>query len=177
MVIVRPLAIALVAWAVNGCSTHRIPEPFAPAGQPRASWTVRVGGYLQEHEVCSSDRDQRCVLPASTAGNPVSVVVTVYLHPAGDAETKYHGAFLIGFVPGHTGRGAERKVDFAIPGGAKARALSVVSRVVESPGTYPFDIALFANVTGRTDPHQFVETIVVDVGGAAGAAPTLAAAR
>lgn len=166
-----------VAFAVGGCATHRIPEPFVPAGQPRASWTVRAGDYLQEREVCSSDRDQRCTLPASTGAQPVSVVVTVYLHPAGDAETKYHGAFLIGFIPGHTGRGAERKVDFAIPGGAKSRALSVVSRVVDKPGSYPFDIALFANVAGQTDPHQFVDTIVVQVDGAAGPRPTLAAAR
>jgi hypothetical protein len=166
-----------IALAVSGCATHRIPEPFAPAGQPRASWTVRAGDYLQEREVCSSDRDQRCTLPASTDARPVSVVVTVYLHPAGDVDTKYHGAFLIGFIPGHTGRGAERKVDFAIPGGAKARALSVASRVVDRPGVYPFDIALFANVAGQTDPHQFVDTIVVQVGGAAGAAATLTAGR
>jgi hypothetical protein len=173
---IRPLVIVLIALTAGACASHRIPEPFAAAGQPRASWTVRAGDYLQEREVCSSDRDQRCVLPASTTENPVSVVVTVYLHPAGDAETKYHGAFLIGFIPGITGRGAERKVDFAIPGGAKARALSVASRVVESAGDYPFDIALFADVTGQTDPHQFVETIVVHVGGA-GDVPTLAATR
>jgi hypothetical protein len=177
MIRIRPVIAALLTLAGSACASHRVPEPFAPAGQPRASWTVRAGDYLQEREVCSSDRDQRCVLPVSTAENPVSVVVTVYLHPAGDAETKYSGAFLIGFIPGHTGRGAERKVDFAIPGGAKAKALSIASRVVEQPGTYPFDIALFANVTGQTDPHQFVETIVVHVGDAAGGVPTLTAAR
>ena len=176
MGVLRAFVGTAVALTVSGCATHRIPEPFAPAGQPRASWTVRAGDYLQEREVCSSDRDQRCTVPASTDTSPVSVVVTVYLHPAGDAETKYHGAFLIGFIPGHTGRGAERKVDFAIPGGAKARALSVASRVVDRPGDYPFDIALFASVAGQTDPHQFVDTIVVRVGGA-GATATLTAAR
>jgi hypothetical protein len=142
---------------------HRIPEPFAPADEPRASWIVRAGEYLYEQEVCSSDRDQRCVLPASTADQTVSVVVTVFLHPAGGAETRYHGAYLVGFMPGPTGRGSERKVDLAIEAGGKARAVSVASRVVDTPGEYPFDVALFADVAGRADPHQFLETITVRV--------------
>ena len=124
---------------------------------------IRAGDYLREKDVCRSDRDEQCVITASTSDQPVSVVVSIYLLPAGEERTNYHGAVLAGFIPGTTGRGYEKKIDHTIEPGRLPAAFSLISRVTAEPGEYPFDIALFADVQGHVDPHQFTVTVPVRV--------------
>ena len=100
-------AVLLITLWTAACA-GRIAASPAPgvAGQPRASWIIRAGAeYGAEREICRSDRDQPCRLPASTETQPISVVVSVFLYPAQGAETTYRGAFLSGFMRRHRARG------------------------------------------------------------------------
>ena len=143
----------------------RIAAPPAPGAstEPRASWVIKAGteaGF--EREVCRSDRDQRCVLPASTEGRPMNVVVSVYLYPA-DGPTTYSGAFLSGFTQSAGGKGRETKIDYTIDPDRRPSYVSTSGRVTSVPGKYEFRMALFAQVPGHSDPHQFQQVIPVEV--------------
>jgi hypothetical protein len=143
----------------------RIAAPPAPgpSTEPRASWIIKAGteaGF--EREVCRSDRDQRCVLPASTEGRPMNVVVSVYLYPA-DGPTTYSGAFLSGFTQSAGGKGRETKIDYIVDPDRRPSYVSTSGRVTSVPGKYEFRMALFAQVPGHSDPHQFQQVIPVEV--------------
>ena len=157
-------AVLLITLFTAGCA-GRIAAPPAPGvpGEPRASWIIRAGAqYGAEREICRSDRDQPCRLPASTETQPISVVVSVFLYPAQGAETTYRGAFLSGFM-GSRGTGHEVKVDYRIKPGERPSFVSAAGRVTPVPGDYQFRMALFAEVPGNTDPHQFERIIPVRV--------------
>lgn len=101
------------------------------------------------------------MLSASSEKEPMSVSVSVYLFPT-EAETTYRGAFFSGFV-GSAGKGHESKVDYKVDPGKRPTAVSVTGLVTTKPGEYPFRMALFAEVPGHTDPHQFQQTFNVRV--------------
>jgi hypothetical protein len=153
--------LIFVIWTV-ACA-GRIDAPTAPGApaEPRASWIIRAGSeYGAEREVCRSDRNQTCVIPASTETAPTSVVVAVYLYPAGGEETTYRGAFLAGFMGSG---GHETKVDYTVKQDERPSFVAAVGRVTRMPGDYQFRMALFAEVPGHTDPHQFEQRIPVRV--------------
>ena len=151
---------ALVALA--GCAAYRAPAAPGLETEPRAAWSIRSGGYGSERDICRSDANLPCVLQASSAGEPVSVVVAVYLYPT-EAPTTYQGAFMSGFIPGPTPNGYESKVDYKIDPGRRPNSVSVTGQVVDRPGEYAFQIALLAEVPGHVDPHQFQERFAVRV--------------
>jgi hypothetical protein len=145
----------------------RIDAPPAPGAfeEPRASWIIRAGSeYGAEREICRSGPDQTCVIAASTETQPMSVVVSVYLYPAGGNETTYRGAFLAGFMGSRSG-GHETKVDYTVKADERPSFVAAAGRVVSVPGNYEFRMALFAEVPGHTDPYQFQHTIPVRVVG------------
>ena len=157
-------AVLLIALWTAACA-GRIAAPPAPglSGEPRASWIISAGAqYGAEREICRSDRDQPCSLPASTQAQPISVVVSVFLYPAQGGETTYRGAFLSGFM-GSGGAGHEVKVDYRIKPGERPSFVSAAGRVTPVPGDYQFRMALFADVRGHADPHQFEQIIPVRV--------------
>ena len=157
------------AFAAAACAQRQVPAAIGPVIEPRASWIIRAGEYLAEKEVCRSDRDQQCVLPASSPDQPLSVVVSIFLFPTANVETTYEGALVAGFIRGSAGRGYERHVNTKITPDQDPVSLTVVGRVVEQPGRYPLDIVLFAAIPGHTDPHQYVTNVAVTVS----AAPSL----
>lgn len=157
-------AVLILAIDTLACAS-RIDAPIAPGSpdQPRASWIIRAGSvYGAEREVCRSGLDPTCVIPASTEKQPMSVVVSVYLYPAGGKQTIYRGAFLAGFMGSGSG-GYETKVDYAVKQDERPSFVASAGRVTRVPGDYQFRMALFAEVPGRTDPHQFQQTIPVRV--------------
>jgi hypothetical protein len=84
------------------------------------------------------------------------------LYPAGETTT-YRGAFLSSFLDSASSDGHETKVDYRIQPGRRPRATSVVGRVTSQPGVYEFRMALLAEVPGHGDPHQFRQSIPVEV--------------
>jgi hypothetical protein len=153
-----PVLLCLLA----GCAQHRIPSAAGPITEPRASWSIRAGESLNEREVCSSDADQPCVLTASSDKEPMSVVVSIYLHPIGDAPTMYHGEFVATFM-GTAQRMYEQQVDVTIKPGSRPTGVATAGLVTPTAGRYVFQMSLFASVATHTDPHQFEETIPVEV--------------
>ena len=146
-----------------GCAGYVVPVAPGPLDEPRASWVVRAGDeYGAEREVCRSDRDQPCIVPASTDSKPISAVVSVYLYPAREEETTYRGAIMTGFM-GNGEPKPESKVEYSIKPGQRPYYIASVGRVTSTPGEYEFRIALLAEVPGETDPHQFQEAIPIRV--------------
>ena len=90
----------------------------------------------------------------------MSVVVSVFLYPAAGEKTTYKGAFLSGFMGSN---GKETKVDYSIKQGERPSFVSAAGRATSVPGEYQFRMALFAEVPGHIDPHQFQQTIPVRV--------------
>jgi hypothetical protein len=168
----RALGSAFVAASlVTGCA--RVVAPVAPGAptEPRVSWVIRSGPQGgNESDVCRSDRQQPCVLPASTASRPISVVVAVYMYPAG-APTKYSGAFQSTFIQAAGGAGYEAKVDYSSQPGRLPTGSTAGGLVTSAQGNYEFRIALFAEVPAHMDPHQFQETIPVRVTGTGASIP------
>ena len=161
-----PLHLLLVSMAMTlafGCAPHRIPLALGSIDEPRASWRIRAGKALDEREVCRSDVDQPCVIHISSQDEPVSIVVSVYLHPVADAKTTYQGAFFAEFIATTAISGYERQVDVAIEPGRKPTGLSVAGRLTSTPGRYFFRMSLLAEVPMHGDPHQLDQTIPVDV--------------
>jgi hypothetical protein len=145
------------------CARQIAPIAPGPATGPRAAWVIRSGPQNgSESEVCRSDRQQRCVLAASSDARPMAVVVSVYVYPAG-APTKYSGAFQSTFIQSAGGSGYEAKVDYAIAPGGLPTAVAAGGRVTSRPGDHTFRIALLAEVPGQLDPHQFEQTVPVQV--------------
>ena len=158
------LLLAGMAMTVAfGCGPHRIPIALGSIDEPRASWRIRAGKALEERDVCRSDVDQPCVIHVSSQDEPVSVVVSVYLHPVADATTTYQGAFFAGFMAGATNTGYERHVEVTIEPGRKPTGLTASGHVRSTPGRYFFKMALLAEVPMHTDPHQFEQSIPVEV--------------
>lgn len=156
------VAAALLAVCL-ACAARVVPPAPGPMTEPRASWSIKAGpAFGDERELCRSDRDEICVIPASTATQLMSVVVSVYLYPAGE-KTSYSGAFLSEFVESARGRGYETQVDYTIEPGKIPTSMSSSGRVTSVPGTYAFRMAMFATVPGQTDPYQFKEVIPVRV--------------
>ena len=146
-----------------GCARYVVPVASGLPDEPRASWIVRAGDeYGAEREVCRSDRDQPCIVPASTNGKPISAVVSVYLYPAGENQTTYRGAIMPGFM-NEGGPKAESAVEYSLKPGQRPYYVASVGRVTSTPGEYEFRIALLAEVPGHADPHQFQEAIPIRV--------------
>ena len=154
-------AFAMSLTTMGGCAGRIVtPAPIGASNQPRAAWTIRAGSeYGFEREVCRSDQDQLCIVPASTADRPTHAVVSVYLYPAA-ATTNYSGAFLSEFV-GHGNR--EVKVDEIVAPGRPPSYVASSGIVTSVPGVYEFRMALFATVPGQPDPFQFQRLIEVRV--------------
>ena len=164
-----------VAWTLaasigsGACAGKVAPAAIGPPSEPRASWIIRAGPeFGSEREVCRSDGGPACVIPASSENQPSSVVVSVYLFPAGADPTTYKGAFIAGFMRSG-GRPHETKIDYTIKPGQRPSFVSSAGRVTSTPGDYEFQMALFADVPGHADPHQFQQKIPVRV---VGPAPT-----
>ena len=157
----RNAAVASIVGIQLGCAGHSVPVAPGRLDQPRASWQVTAGvnDVGNQRPICRSDAGDSCVVQASTDKRPVFVSVAVYLYPAG-AKTVYKGAFLSGFMGGS---GHETKVDYEIDPARQPTAFAAFGRVTSQPGEYEFRIALFGEVPGRTDPHQFAKTIRVRV--------------
>lgn len=88
----RLLILCILTVIGPACVRYHVPLATGPLDEPRASWSIRTGKWLDEREVCRSDADQPCVIRASSPEERVSVVVSVYLHPVADAKTTYQGA-------------------------------------------------------------------------------------
>jgi hypothetical protein len=161
----------VVALLHAGCAGHSVPVATGRIDQPRASWqiTAAPNDVGNQRPICRSDVEDVCVVEASRDNRPVFASVAVYLYPAGE-KTVYKGAFLSGFMGGS---GHETKVDYEIDPARQPTAFAAFGRVTSQPGEYEFRIALFGEVPGRTDPHQFAKTIHVRVVPPAGARATL----
>jgi hypothetical protein len=157
-----PIALLAVVFGVS-CAQYRIPTATDSLDEPQASWSIRAGTSLNEREVCRSDIDQSCVIPASSDGEPTSVVVSIYLHPVGDAKTTYHGAFVATFLSTPDGGGYERQVDLEIDPGHRPTGFTTAGVVTSTPGHYAFKMALLADVATRSDPRPFEDVIPVEV--------------
>lgn len=158
----RVSSIGLIA-VVAACAPVRAPQAAGPVDEPRASWSIRAGELLKEHEICRSDMDQPCVIDVGSTEQPVNVVVSVYLHPVGDAKTTYQGALSATFMTGANGAPYERQVDVTIEPGRRPTAMSVAGRMNVAPGRYYLNMALMAQVSNRSDPHEFQENIPIVV--------------
>jgi hypothetical protein len=161
--LMTPCAWTIPVFMLPGCARQTVPIAPGPATGPRASWIIRSGPQNgNESEMCRSDRQQPCVLEASTESRPMAVVVSVYLYPAG-APTKYSGAFQSTFIQSAGGRGYEAKVDYSIASGGLPSAVAAGGRVTSTLGDHEFRIALLGEVPGQMDPHQFEQTVPVRV--------------
>jgi hypothetical protein len=107
--------------------------------------------------------DQPCVIDVGSTEEPMNVVVSVYLHPFGDAKTTYQGALSATFMTGANGAPYERHVDVTIEPGRRPTAVSVAGRMNVAPGRYYLNMALLAQVPNHSDPHEFQETIPIVV--------------
>jgi hypothetical protein len=123
---------------------------------------IKGGDYGSERELCRSDRATPCVIEASAGEDTTTAVVSVYLYPAGDAPTTYKGALLAGFMGARPG-GYETTVDYSIKPGERPSFVAAIGPVTTVPGDYEFRMALFAEVAGDVDPHQFQQAIPVRV--------------
>jgi hypothetical protein len=162
MNLVVTVVTVVTALLVAGCA--RVVPPTAPGSptEPRVSWVIRSGPQGgSETDVCRSDRPQPCVLRA-TPSRPMTVVVSVYMYPAG-APTTYSGAFQSTFIQAAGGGGYEAKADYEIEPGRLPTGVTASGLVTATPGSYEFRIALFAKVPQRMDPYQFQERIPVRV--------------
>jgi hypothetical protein len=158
------LRSALVACMllVAGCAPYRIPQAIGPAGEPGASWSIRAGDPLKEREICNSESDRPCVIRASSAERPASVVLSVYLRPVGDAKTTYQGALRASVLSSNSAD-YERQVDVTIEPARRPTGISVAGTVSSTPGPHYFRMLLLATVPTHTDPYQFDETIPIEV--------------
>ena len=161
-VLVFGVCVTVAVATSFGCAARTVPPPTGSASEPRASWIIKAGDYGNEREVCRSEINPTCVLPASSTQKPISVSVLVYLFPA-EGPTTFQGAFLSGFIASSNGKGFESKVDYKTEPGDRPTAVSVTGLVTERPGDYAFQMALLAAVPGHTDPHQFQQTFNVRV--------------
>jgi hypothetical protein len=107
--------------------------------------------------------DQPCVIDIGSSEQPVNVVVSVYLHPVGDAKTTYQGALSATFMTGANGAPYERQVDVTIEPGRHPTAMSVAGRMNVGPGRYYLNIALMAQVANHSDPYELQEDIPIVV--------------
>jgi hypothetical protein len=105
--------------------------------------------------------DQPCVIDIGSTEQPVNVVVSVYLHPVGDAKTTYQGALSATFMTGANGAPYERQVDMTIEPGRRPTAMSVTGPMNVGPGRYYLNMALLAQVSNHSDPHEFQENIPI----------------
>jgi len=152
--------VALAALTATCANRVVAPPAPGPLTEPRASWLIKFESPSGRQTIlCRSDASGDCVLRASTPDRPVTAVVTVFLYPAGE-KTVYRGAFMSGFIGG---KEHETQVDYTIESGKRPIGISSVGLVTQLPGTYQFRMALFAEVPGHTDPHQFAKTIPVRV--------------
>jgi hypothetical protein len=168
----RGLGCACIA-ALMTAACAQVVAPLAPGSpnEPRVSWVIRSGPRGgNEPDICRSDRQQPCVLTASTSSRPMSVAVSVYMYPAG-AATEYSGAFQATFIQAAGGAGYEAKVDYAVELADLPTATTASGLVTSTAGTHEFRIALFAEVPGRMDPHQFEDRIPVRVSGGGASTP------
>jgi hypothetical protein len=158
----RPLALGMAITIALGCA-QRIPIAFGSPDEPQASWRIRAGKDGNEREICRSDVDQPCVIRVGSQNEPMSVVVSVYLHPVAEAKTTYQGTFSAEFLSSRASAGHESQVDVTIEPGRTATGFTVIGRLTSTPGRYFFRTALLAEVPMHSDPHQFEQTIPVDV--------------
>ena len=158
----RLLALGLAITIALACA-QRIPLAFGSPDEPQASWSIRAGKDGKEREVCRSDVDQPCVIRVGSQNEPVSVVVSVYLHPVADAKTTYQGAFFAEFLSSAAGSAYERQVDVTIAPGRTPTGFTVAGRLTSTPGRYFFRMALLAKVPMHSDPHEFEQSIPVEV--------------
>jgi hypothetical protein len=158
----RILCAGLVV-IVSACAPVRVPQAAGPVDEPRASWSIRAGERLKEREICRSDMDQPCVIGGGSTNQPTSVVVSVYLHPVGNAKTTYQGALSATFMTGANGAPYERQVDMTIEPGRRPTAMSVAGRMNVGPGRYYLNMALMAMVPNHSDPFEFQENIPIVV--------------
>jgi hypothetical protein len=159
----RSVLIAVMTLGLTSCA--RVVAPLAPgsATEPRVSWVIRSGPPdSNEAEMCRSDRQQPCVLQASSAARPMSVVVAVYMYAAG-APTQYSGAFQAGFMEAANQAGYETKVDYSIGPRGLPTAVAASGRITPRAGEYALRLALFATVPDQMDPHQFEQIVAVRV--------------
>ena len=153
----------MLLTCVLGCAGRVVPVAAVGApDEPRAAWVIKGGDYGSERELCRSDRHIPCVIEASAAGEENTAVVSVYLYPAGDAPTTYKGALLAPFMGSRPG-GYESSIDYTVKPGDRPSFVAAIGRVTTAPGEYEFRMALFAEVGGKTDPHQFQQSIPVRV--------------
>jgi hypothetical protein len=152
----------VLSACVLGCAGRVVPVATGAPDEPRAAWVIKAGEYGSERELCRSDRDLPCVIEASSADEPRTAVVSVYLYPAGDAPTTYKGALLARFMGSGEG-GYETALDYSIKPGELPSFVAAIGPVTTVPGDYEFRMALFAEVGGHRDPHQFQQAIPVRV--------------
>jgi hypothetical protein len=161
--IVTSTVVAMMSAGAFGCAGRVVPvaAPGAP-DEPRAAWVIKAGEYGSEKELCRSDRRTPCVMEASSGDETRTAVVSVYLYPAGAAPTTYKGAFQAGFMGSRPG-GHETSVDYSVKPGERPSFVAAIGPVTAAPGDYEFRMALFAEVAGHSDPHQFEHTVPVRV--------------
>ena len=66
-------------------------------------------------------------------------------------------------MTGANGAPYERQVDVTIEPGRRPTAMSVAGRMNVAPGRYYLNMALLAQVSNRSDPHEFQENIPIVV--------------
>lgn len=152
----------LAICACCGCAGYVAPNAPGAPDEPRAAWVIKAGDYGSERELCRSDRPAPCVIEAGAGDDAMTVVVSIYLYPAGNVPTTYKGAVLAGFMGSRPG-GYETAVDYSIKPGDRPSFVAAIGRVTTVPGDYEVRMALYAEVAGQTEPHQFQQAIPVRV--------------
>jgi hypothetical protein len=150
---------------IAGCVGIVAPRSAAPVGEPRISWRILTGEPAgSDQEVCRSDRPQQeCVLPASTAADPRTAAVSVFLYPT-EAPTTYTGAVMIGFIAANNRPWYELNLrDYQVDPGERPVGVTAAGPLVAVPGTYKVQIAFLARRPGQRDPTQLFTTIPVRI--------------
>jgi hypothetical protein len=160
----RSLAALVLAAALPAGCAKPVPRPAnVAAGEPHVSWVVMFGDRDNPDREfsCQSEPRNDCVLPASRPDNLVFSDVHVYYHRAG-GETKYAGAFTIGFFQG-SGAGHDVKTDVTVQKDQAITNQSVTGIVTSTPGTssVAFDLVATQTTTGKSQPIRASIPIVV----------------
>jgi hypothetical protein len=103
------------------------------------------------------------VLPASTAADPRTAAVSVFLYPT-EAPTTYTGAVMIGFIAANNRPWYELNLrDYQVDPGERPVGVTAAGPLVAVPGTYKVQIAFLARRPGQRDPTQLFTTIPVRI--------------
>jgi hypothetical protein len=150
------IVIGIAAVSAASCS-KRIPQPANRApGTPYISWIIMFGDADNPDRefACQSDPRSECVVPVSRPDEQVFSNIHVYYHGAG-AETKYEGAFQVGFLQGSSASN-EFRVSNVLKKNEAIYNQSVRGLVTTSPGPYTLAFNVTPTVSA-SDKRQAIQ--------------------